>query len=562
VVGYSGLMAADEEGTLARLNALRAAVLDAEVAAARGRIFKSMGDGVLAEFESVADAVRAAVAVQRRIAEAARGEAAPLLLRIGVNLGDVIDEGGDLFGDGVNLAARLQAAAEPGGLAVSGAVHDSQAARALAAFLDGGEQALPGLDRPVRIWRWRPEGLPQARGAAGPTAKASIAVLPFENAGGAADQEYLADGLAEDVIAELSRSPWLSVIARSSSFAYRGADPRRAARELGVRYVLQGGVRRSGDRLRVSVQLVSGASGAQVWAERHDAAFADVFALQDEVTRRVVASLVPEIAAAEVERARRQRPDSLDAWDLYLRALPLLRSNRRESVEEAERLLERALALDPGFASALARLSSCRLKAVYHGWDDGDANAGEAFRFARRALEIDPADPFALDALASAHQIVGEHEQAAEAARRALAIDANTTAAWGTLINALAFLGRADEAVALFAESERRNPRDPDRSAQLMGLGNAHFAARRFEDAVAVARRQVAVNSSYYGSRVLLAAALAHLDRLEEARAALAEALRLNPALTVARMRRRPVLPDSALADLLISGLRKAGMPE
>ena len=331
VAGYSRLMGADEEGTLARLTAHRRELFDPAIARHRGRVVKTTGDGLLAEFASVIDAVRCAAEVQAGMAERnAAGNSPRIDFRIGINLGDIVLQDGDIFGDGVNVAGRLEGIATPGGIAVAASVRDQLGDRLPLIFTDMGEQTLKNIARPVRVFQVAPPGAPVPATLAAPV-KPSVAILPFANMSGDPAQEYFADGLVEDLITSLSKMPGFFVIARNSTFAYKGkaVDIRKVAGELGVRYVLEGSVRRAGDRLRITGQLIDGATGAHVWAEKFEGAVADIFDLQDRLTESIVGALEPTLRKAEIDRARSKRPDTLDAYDFYLKALPHAFDNAR-----------------------------------------------------------------------------------------------------------------------------------------------------------------------------------------------------------------------------------------
>jgi adenylate cyclase len=393
----------------------------------------------------------------------------------------------------------------------------------------------------------------------------SIAVLPFDNMSGNPDQNYFADGLVEEITTKLSRFRWLFVIARNSSFTYKGraVDVKQVGREMGVRYVLEGSVRKAGDRVRIAAQLVSTETGAHLWADRYDRKFSDVFDIEDEVTNHIVRALVPELTAAEIARARQEHPKSLSAWDRYLRALPLMRQHNKEAWADAVELLRDAVGLDAGFAAAYARLSACLVQAAYFGWRGrASACAADALELARKATIIDDEEPLAYDALASAHQFLGDNAAAEVAARKALQLSPATTAAYGTLITALAFLGRAEEALAAYALSERVSPRDPDRSGRLMGLANAYFVAERYDDAIAAVKQFIALRPNWYGGYTNLAASLALTGRIEEAREAGKRLLELIPRFCLSRARRRPMYVRDRDAKRLFEGLRLAGIPE
>ena len=380
VAGYSRLMGADEEGTLERLKALRRELLDPKIAEHHGRIVKTTGDGLLVEFASVVDAVRCAVAVQQAMPERNTGVAADsrIELRIGINLGDVIVEGDDLYGDGVNIAARIEALADAGGVFVSNTVHDQVRDRLPFLFEDLGEQQVKNIARPVRVYRVRDAGrrLPgahrrQARQAGPPLPdKPSIAVLPFANMSGDPEQEYFADGMVEEIITALSRIRWLFVIARNSSFTYKGqaVDVKQVGRELGVRYVLEGSVRKAGGQVRITGQLIDALSGTHVWADHFDGSLEDVFELQDQIALSVAGVIEPALQAAEIRRSTARSISDVTAYDLYLRALAAFFPVTKEGVIEARRLLEQAIAIDPHYAPALSWAAHCHLRLVIEGW--------------------------------------------------------------------------------------------------------------------------------------------------------------------------------------------------
>jgi TolB-like protein/class 3 adenylate cyclase len=397
VVGYSRLMGADEEGTLAALKAIRRELVDPRIVEHRGRIVKTTGDGLLVEFASVVDAVRCAVEIQQAMPERNTGLGANnrIELRIGINLGDVIVEGDDLYGDGVNIAARVEALADAGGILVSNTVHDHVRDRLPFVFEDLGEQEVKNIARPVRVYRVRDVGAAaKSPSAPAPPAlplpdKPSIAVLPFANMSGDPEQEYFADGMVEEIITALSRIRWLFVIARNSSFTYKGkaVDVKQVARELGVRYMLEGSVRKAGNRVRITGQLIDTTTGAHIWADRFDGTFDDIFELQDQVASGVVGVIEPKLRQSEIERASRKPTASLDAYDLYLRALALRDQHTDESVREAIALLKRALAIDPSYAPAAALIGWSRIHQASHGRIPiSQAERAEAVTLARHAL--------------------------------------------------------------------------------------------------------------------------------------------------------------------------------
>jgi adenylate cyclase len=412
VAGYSRLMGADEEGTLERLKTLRHELLDPKIAEHKGRIVKTTGDGLLVEFASVVDAVRCAVAVQQAMPERDTGIAAEsrIELRIGINLGDVIVEGDDLYGDGVNIAARIEALADAGGVFVSNTVHDHVRDRLPFAFEDLGEQQVKNIARPVHVWRL---GLDAKPASAAPLAlpdKPSIAVLPFANMSGDPEQEYFADGMVEEIITALSRIRWLFVIARNSSFTYKGqaVDVKQVGRELGVRYLLEGSVRKAGGRVRITAQLIDAQSGAHLWADRFDGALEYVFDLQDKVAISVAGVIEPALQAAETALSAHRPTSDLTAYDLYLRAYPMLLSSATQ-IPEALRLLEQAVERDPYYGPALALAAICCSRLIGDGRsEDPQVDSRKGADLAHRALRVAGDDPGVLANTAMALAYFGE----------------------------------------------------------------------------------------------------------------------------------------------------------
>ena len=485
VAGYSRLMGADEEGTLERLKALRRELFDPKIAEHHGRIVKTTGDGMLVEFASVVAAVRCAVEVQQAIAERNTGVGADnrIELRIGINLGDVIVEGDDLYGDGVNIAARVEALADAGGVLVSNTVYDHVRDRLPFVFEDLGEQRVKNIARPVRVYRIRDAAAkPTAPPALPLPDKPSIAVLPFANMSGDPEQEYFADGMVEEITTAISRLPWLFVIARNSSFAYKGkaVDLKQVARELGVRYVLEGSVRKAGNRVRITGQLIDTATGAHIWADRFDGALDDIFELQDHVASGVVGAIEPKLRLAEIERASRKPAEGLDVYDLYLRALALSHKLTPETNREAIRLLHQALEIDPSYAPAAGLAAYCYHDQKSQGWvAPTGPEVAEGVRLARRAIEAGMTDPDTLwmAGFAMAY-LAAEHATAIAAISRALVLNPNCAHAWGYKGLVESYLGQADQAIELGgARAAAEPPRPPallfrDRD-QLGPLGRA-----------------------------------------------------------------------------------------
>jgi len=569
VAGYSRLMGADEEGTLERLKALRRELVDPMIAEHHGRLVKTTGDGLLVEFASVVDAVRCAVEVQQAMAERNAGVAADncIEFRIGINLGDVIVEEGDIYGDGVNIAARIEALADAGGVFVSNTVHDHVRDRLPFVLEDLGEQRVKNIARPVRVYRVRDTGT-AAKTPASPALpdKPSIAVLPFQNMTGDPEQDYFVDGIVEEITTAISRLPWLFVIARNSSFTYKGraVDVKQVARELGVRYVLEGSVRKAGNRVRITGQLIDTASGAHIWADRFDGALDDIFELQDQVASSVVGAIEPRLRQSEFERASRKPTESLDAYDLYLRALALRYQYTEESMREAIALLERALAIDPSYAPAAALIGSCRLNQRSHGLGKvSDLEIAAAVRLARQAIEAGKDDPDTL--WMAAHTLLfftGDRATAANVVDRALNLNPNSAHAW--MVRGLASLqDRPDRAIEAFEHAMKLSPLDPlGGRAFTAGLAAAHLNAGRYEEAIEWADRSLAAQPDYRPAMRIKVISCAYLDRIDEARDWLGRMLKIDPGLTIAGLKTTmpPMSPErfARYAD----GLRKAGLPE
>jgi adenylate cyclase len=573
VAGYSRLMGVDEEGTLRNLKAHRSTLLDPNVAEHRGRIVKTTGDGLLAEFQSVVDAVRCAVEVQRGMIErnTATPEGERIEFRIGVNLGDVIVDDGDIFGDGVNIAARLEALAEPGGICLSASAHEQVRDKLDLAFEDIGEQRVKNIARPIRAYRVRPQRapLPLAGEGSAPTrvgvdpapalpGKPSIAVLPFQNMSGDPDQEYFADGMVEEIITALSRIRWLFVIARNSSFTYKGAvgDVKRVGRELGVRYVLEGSVRKAGGRVRISAQLVEAESGAHLWADRFDGSLEDVFDLQDKVALSVAGVIEPTLERAETRRSLQRPTADLTAYDLYLRALPEFGSWEKHRVIRALDLVDRAIALDPQYSPALALAAHSRTRIDLGNWtDDPAANRLEGVRLARRALQSGADNPIVLVNAGLALGYFGEDLDAAlRLVDRALALNPSYFFGWLQSGWLHLFADRTTTAIEHFETSLRLDPRG-NRGNALAGIGLAHFFSRRFDEALEKLLLALEESPSFVTGHRFLAACYAHLGRLREAREVIERLRAMNPA----------VLDESATRfrnperrELYLSGLRLA----
>ena len=563
VVGYSRLIGTDEEGTLAALKAHRRKIVDPMVEQHHGRIVKTTGDGALIEFASVVDAVRCAVEVQRGTAELNIGvpPVKRIELRIGINVGDIVIDGDDILGDGVNIAARLEGLAEPGGVLVSRAVRDQVRDRLDLAFEDLGERELKNISRPVRIYRVRvseeAKAAPARSEALPLPTKPSVAVLAFDNLSGDPEQQYFSDGITEDIITELSRFHSLFVIARNSSFAYRGAaiDVRRVGRELGVHFVVEGSFRKMGNRLRIAVQLIEADTGNHLWAERYDRDIGELFKVQDEVARTIVATLAGQLEEAELSGVARNRTKSLPAYDCLLRGIKHLRGYSIDDNRLARELFERAIDLDPRFALAHAYLALALL--VEHGYDDAsELIRDRALGIAQMALGLDPGEGRCHQFLAQACLYKHEFDQATFHSERSVVLnpnDANGLAQRGLV---LTYVGRAEEGIELIREAMRLNPLHPE--WYWAALAVPLYATRRYEDALDADRRIAGRKTHWHIAR--LAACNAQLGRLDEARTNAAEVLRQDPGFRLSTVSLRYKNP--ADAEHVLEGMRKAGLPE
>jgi adenylate cyclase len=566
VAGYSRLVEADEEGTLGRLKALRAEVIDPKIAGYRGRIVKTTGDGLLVEFASVVDALRCAAEMQTALAgsNAALPPDRRIEFRIGINIGDIVVEDGDIFGDGVNIAARLEGLAEPGGICVSARVQEDAAGKLDAAFEDLGEQQLRNITRPVRVYRVG-AGVASRPSLPLPN-KPSIVVLAFTNMSGDPEQEFFADGIAEDIITSLSKSRSLFVIARNSSFTYKGKAVaiREIGRELGVRYVLEGSVRKTGNLVRVTAQLIEAATGAHLWAERYDRELADIFAVQDEITASVSGAIQPALERRERERAVRKPPGSLDAWECYHRGMWHLAKMEVAENANAMGFFRRSIELDPGLAQGYAMLAlAYRIETGAFRPDLRAENTARAFEYARHAIGIDPTDATAHAVLAVAMITSGHHAESLVEADLAVSLDPNSALAYGAQGFARAYGGRPSEAIEPLRTAMRLSPFDPLRFLWLIYLSRAHYWERDYEAAILTCRQLQHSYPNVAQSYTGLMAAFGQTGRIDEARAVMAQALERFGE----RFRWRMSMPLDEAQELraedrehLIEGFRKAGL--
>jgi adenylate cyclase len=569
VAGYSRLMGADEEGTHERLKALRRELLDPKIAEHHGRIVKTTGDGMLVEFASVIDAVRCAVAVQQAMPERNTdvGADSRIELRIGINLGDVIIEGDDLYGDGVNIAARLEALADAGGVFVSNTVHDQVRDRLPFTFEDLGEQQVKNIARPVRVYRVR-DGGAAPKGSSAPATpvlplpdKPSIAVLPFANMSGDPEQEYFVDGMVEEIITALSRIRWLFVIARNSSFTYKGhaVDVKQVGPELDVRYVLKGSVRKASGRMRITAQLIDALNGAHLWTDRFDGSLTDVFDLQDEVALAVAGVIEPTLQAAEVRRSAGRPTDDPTAYNLFLRALPIYSSLSKEGVGLALELLERALELDPGYGPAVSFAARCHLRFYLDGWaTDLEMHCARASDLARRALQMARDDPVVIADAAYVLAELGENIEAMIALiDRALALNPSYARGWFRSGAVRVHAGEADLAIEHVETSLRLSPRER-LGAPFSVIGSAHFFAGRFGEAAPKLLVAIQEHPAHPWPFRFLASCYAHMGRLDEARDIIERLRAFAPVVVPSHIPWRK--PEHR--ELFLSGLRLAAGEE
>jgi adenylate cyclase len=566
IVGFSRLMGADEAGTLAALRDVWADDFNPAVAGHRGRIVKMMGDGALVEFASAVDAVECAVAVQRAMADhnSSRPGREPIEFRIGVNLGDIVIDGDDIFGDGVNVAARLEGQAPKSGILVSDAVHAQIKGKVSVAFTDAGELTLKNIEAPVRGWRWADDGAPAPTPAHAPPGLSdipSIAVLPFANISGDPEQEYFADGLVEDIITTLSKLDGLRVIARNSTFVYKGqaVDIRAAARQLGVQYVLEGSVRKSANRIRITTQLIDANNGSHVWAERYDRAIDDIFAVQDEITLVVATEMRVKLTEGEQARLHYTTTSNVEAWTLWVQGLAHFRRTvTKDDTALALSCWKRALALDTTSAALNAMLGFIHyIDARFGWWDDRETALGKARGYADRALELDPESPDANSTLSFTLLLEGRYDESAARVRRAAQLAPGSADMASFACFLLAFAGYPEEAVA---QGERAKTLSPNYPAYYLGhLGNAYRLAGRTEEAIAAFKAYHARNAGFGLSDLVIA--YQQTGQPEQAKQAAEQLLSIRRDFTIAAWENTQFRADTAGLEADIAALRAAGLP-
>jgi adenylate cyclase len=566
VVGYSRMMGADEAGTLAALKRHRETVFDPTVAAHNGRIVKLIGDGTIVEFPSVVDAVNCALSVQRADGSPP-AESTPqpqIVLRIGINLGDVIIEGDDIYGDGVNIAARLEPLASPGGICVSSIVNESVGNRIHVRFQDSGEISVKNIDRPIRVWKWQPGAAADGGGDRSAPAKpepsapsASIAVLPFTNMSGDPEQEYFSDGITEDIITDLSKIAGLTVISRNSSFTYKGrsVDIRAVGRDLGVLSVLEGSIRRAGNRVRITAQLIDAGNGGHLWAERYDRDWTDIFEVQDDVTRRIVDALKITLSPAEKARLAESGTSNMEAYDAALRGRELLlgKTRNRETFGQANEL-------DPNYAQAYAGMGFLHMFDYQNRWsDDPDGSLGHAKRYAQLAIEKDPKQALPHVVAAVAAGFDRDLERAKAEVDIALSLNPNLALANNVFGTMRIYSGRPLEAIPAIERAMRLDPAGNRQFLHFLGMAN--LLAGKYETAAALLKERVVLVPETDFSRAILASALGHLGEVEQARRVWAELQQINPKYTFKEHFSRQPFKNPEDVARIAEGLTKAGLP-
>jgi len=569
VAGYSRLMQDDEAATVKTLEAYKQIISDL-VKQHRGRVVDSPGDNLLAEFASVVDAVQCAVAAQKELQahNTELPESRRMNFRIGINLGDIIEEEGRIYGDGVNIAARVESIAESGGVCLSGSAHDQVENKLGQEYEYLGEHQVKNITKPIRIYRVMMESvttLLEENPVLPFPDKPSIAVLPFVNMSGDSEQKYFSDGITDEIITALSRSPWLFVISRNSSFAYQGklVDIRQVSRELGVRYVLEGSVRKKETHIRVTAQLIDGAIGGHVWAEKYDSNLQDIFELQDQISNQVVASILTQIQMYAVKKAKRlERPDVV-TWDLLARGWKLLYELTKESLASAEKILRRAVESAPTSCDAHHLLAGVLIHEAFMNYvSEREAYISEAYEFANRAIGLNEQNEYAHWIMGVIQNHRGRQDLAIAEFKRAIELNPSCSLAYGSLGTALSYIGEPDESIKNIEFAIRLNPKDPSIFFRYSALAMAHFVAGRYLEATQWARKSIQRRPSWRTGHAALASSLAHLNRLEEAKQAVGYYLENIPDSTISKLLVEFPFKDIKYTRQFEEGLRKAGLPE
>jgi len=561
--GYSRLMGEDELATVRTLEAYREMMAEV-IRRYRGRVVDSPGDNLLAEFGSVVDAVASAVDIQKGLK--ARNENLPenrrMEFRIGINLGDVIEEGERIYGDGVNVAARIEGLAEGGGICISGTAYDQVENKVGVGFEYLGEQFVKNIRKPVRVYRvvMRPHGPSQAGEEAPLPDKPSIAVLPFVNMSGDPEQEYFSDGMTEDLITDLSKVSGLFVIARNSAFTYKGkaVKVQEVSRELGVRFILEGSVRKAGNRVRISAQLVDAATGGHLWAERYDRELRDIFDLQDEVTQQIVSALAVNLTKPEEDRLACRGTENLKAYDYALRGQESYHRFTKEANVEAQEMFEKSIELDPRYASAYSWMGLVFLHRWTHGWSQDPQLSDRAFESAQRALALDESLPEAHRVLADVYLYRKQHDKAMAELERAIALNPNYADAFAALAEVLNWTGKPEKVPELVKKGIRLNPHH--QAWYFYVLGTAYMRMEQYEDAIDVLKRGIIRNPEFLGNHLALAPLYAEMGRMEEAQHEIKEILRVSPDFSIDRVKEMIPSKDPALIEEVVAAFRKAGL--
>ena len=567
VAGYSSLMGHDEEGTLAAFKAHRKELIDPKIAEHRGRIVKNTGDGALIEFASAVDAVRCAMEIQRAMAErnAAIAEDQRVEFRIGINVGDIIIDEDDIYGDGVNIAARVETLASPGAICLSENAYAQVKGKLTIDVSDMGARELKNIAQPVQVYGVRLDETPTRSALALPD-KPSIAVLPFVNMSSDLEQDYFADGMAEDIITALSRMRWLFVIARNSSFTYKGraVDVKKVGREMGVRYVLEGSVRKAGNQVRITGQLIDASTGAHLWANYFDGGLDEIFKLQDQVTASVVGAIAPAVQQAEIERSKRKPTESLNAYDYFLRGMASLHKSNREANSDALKLFYRAIKIDPEFASAYGRAAECYVWNKANDWmRNREEETAEAKRLAQRAVGLGKDDAVALYTAGYAISYVGDdHDAGATLIDRALVLDPNLAAAWHFSGWVRLFIGEPEPAIERLMRAIRLSPFDAQLGVAKSGVAFGHFFLDRYDEACLWAKQALQEQPYFLPALRVAAASNALAERQTEAEKAMSQLRELSPGLRLSNLKEVSPFRRTRDFDKYTDGLRKAGLPE
>ena len=560
VVDYSRLMGEDQTRMLAALRELRQNLFDPFVAEHRGKIVKRMGDGWIVEFASVSDAVNCSLKIQNGLSGHKE-----VRLRIGIHIGEIVIEAEDLFGDGINVAARLEALAEPGTILISDTAHNSLDGKAAEQFQGGETHKLKNIARPVKVWGWTGKNAStskaETRGVIQTPDKISIAVLPFNNMSGDAEQEYFADGISEDIITDLSQINNLLVIARNSTFVYKGhaVDIPTVAKELGVQYVLEGSIRRGGNRVRINAQLIDAGTGGHLWAERYDRDLTDIFELQDEVTANIVNALAVTLRGDEQRRVGKKWTNNLAAYELVLHARELVNKTQNKNHPEVRDLLYKAIELDPYYGTPYAYLTLMNLMNYFNGWtDDPQSTLEEAYSYAKKGVDLAPDAPLNHIALGGTHLLLRQHDKAIAEAERAVQLDPNYAYALFELGWFLHYAGQANESLPYFEKAVRLDPHHSDHFFHFMAA--AYFQLGRFEEAADLSRQRIARSPKSDVSRMLLASCYGYLEKMDEARVLWDELKKINPEFSIEQRRKVQPYKNPEDFEKIVTGLKKAGL--